>query len=193
MSIFGLEITWIELFGVIFNLWGVWLTIRKSRYCFPVGIIGVSLYVVFYFQAKLYADTLLQLFYIGLLAYGWSQWGKTAQDHDFKVTQLSLKDWLVLAFICIGSTMLIGTLFSKYTDAALPYLDSLLMSMSLVAQYLIAKKKLENWIVWIVADVIYVGLFVFKKNYPTSILYFIFILLAIWGYASWKKKVAADA
>jgi nicotinamide mononucleotide transporter len=189
MSIFGLEITWIEFFGVLFNLLGVWLTIKKNKYCFPVGIVGVGLYVVFYFQAKLYADTLLQIFYIGLLAYGWVQWNKQAGGQEFTVTRVKPHQWLFLGLIGIGSTLLIGTVFHTFTDAALPYLDALLTSMSLIAQWLVAKKKLENWLVWIVADIIYVGLFIFKQTFPTAILYFIFILLAIAGYVNWKKKI----
>jgi len=190
MSIFGLEITWIEFFGVIFNLLGVWLTIKKSKFCFPVGIIGVALYVIYYFQIKLYADTLLQVFYIGLLAYGWIQWNKTGDENNFVVTTVTPQQWLLLFFICIGSTLLIGTVFHVFTDAALPYLDALLTSMSLIAQWLVARKKLENWIVWIVADVIYVGLFIYKESYPTAVLYFIFILLAIAGYYNWKKRLS---
>ena len=190
MSIFGLEITWIEFFGVIFNLLGVWLTIKKSKYCFPAGIIGVALYVIYYFQIKLYADTLLQIFYIGLLAYGWIQWNKSGNENEFVVTSVLPRQWLLLVFICIGSTLLIGTVFHVFTDAAIPYLDALLTSMSLIAQWLVAKKKLENWVIWIVADIIYVGLFIFKESYPTAILYFIFILLAVGGYFNWKKKLA---
>ena len=193
MQIFGLQLTWIEFFGVIFNLLGVWLTIRKSRLCFPVGIIGVALYVVYYFQLKLYADSLLQVFYIGLLAYGWTQWNKVNGNDIFIVTGVKARQWLLLFFICIGGTLLIGTIFHLFTDASLPYLDALLTSMSLIAQWLVAKKKLENWLVWIVADVIYVALFIFKESYPTAILYFIFILLAVAGYFNWKKKIVSTA
>lgn len=192
MVLFGLEITWVEFFGVIFNLLGVWLTIRKSKLCFPVGIVGVFLYVIYFLQIKLYADTLLQVFYIGLLVYGWMQWNKTGNEKTFVVTHISLQQWALLAFICIGGTMLIGTFFHLFTDAALPYLDALLTSMSLVAQWLVAKKKLENWVVWIVADVIYVGMFIFKESYPTAVLYFVFIILAVIGYVNWKKRLFID-
>jgi nicotinamide mononucleotide transporter len=189
MQILGLEITWIELFGVIFNLLGVWLTIKKNWFCFPVGIVGVALYVVYYFQLKLYADSLLQVFYIGLLAYGWVQWKKKSGSGDFIVTRVLSRQWLLLLLIAAGGTLLIGTVFHLFTDASLPYLDAMLTSMSLIAQWLVAKKKLENWLVWIIADVIYVGLFIYKESYPTAILYFIFILFAVAGYLNWKKKI----
>ena len=189
MVLFGLEITWVEFFGVIFNLLGVWLTIKKNKLCFPVGIIGVLLYVIYFLQIRLYADTLLQVFYIGLLAYGWMQWNKTGDEENFVVTKILPQQWALLSFICIGGTLLIGTVFHLFTDASIPYLDSLLTSMSLIAQWLVAKKKLENWLVWIAADVIYVGMFIFKESYPTAILYFIFIILAVSGYINWKKRV----
>src|SRR5262245_54845285 len=111
MQIMGLEISWVEFFGVIFNLLGVWLTIKKNRFCFPVGIVGVALYVVYYFELRLYADSLLQVFYIGLLAYGWLQWNKANGNGDFIVTGLQTKQWLLLLFICLGGTLLIGTVF----------------------------------------------------------------------------------
>jgi len=189
MNILGLQVTWIEFFGVIFNLAGVGLTIKKSKYCFPIGIVGVGLYAVFYFREKLYADALLQLFYIFLLAYGWIQWRKASSNEEFIVTLTSRKLWITLAVLCLSASLVIGTVFMKYTDASLPFLDSMLTSMSLVAQWLVAKKKLENWLVWIVADIIYVGMFIFKHAYPTAILYFIFIILAVSGYIEWKKKL----
>jgi nicotinamide mononucleotide transporter len=188
MVIFGVEVTWVEFFGVIFNLLGVWLTIKKNRFCFPVGIIGVALYVIYYFQIRLYADTLLQIIYIALLAYGWMQWSKTNDDQEFSVTKVQPRQWLLLSFICIGGTLLIGTVFHLFTDAAIPYLDALLTSMSLVAQWLVAKKKLENWLIWIAADIIYVGVFIFKESYPTAILYSIFIIFAVAGYINWRRK-----
>jgi nicotinamide mononucleotide transporter len=189
MQIFGEQVTWIELFGIIFNLLGVWLTVKKNVACFPTGIAGVAFYAVFYYQAKLYADTILQVFYIGLLAYGWLQWNNTRAQKEFVVSRINNKLWIQLSIICAIATLAIGTVFIKYTDASLPYLDSLLTSMSLVAQWLVAKKKIENWIIWIIADVIYVGMFLYKHIYPTSFLYFIFILLAVSGYFEWKKKL----
>jgi nicotinamide mononucleotide transporter len=191
MEVFGEKVTWVELFGIVFNLLGVWLTVKKKAACFPAGIAGVALYAVFYYQQRLYADTMLQVFYVGLLAYGWSQWKKTTAQ-EFVVTRINGVLWVQLAFICVGATMIIGTVFMKFTDASLPYLDSLLTSMSLIAQWLVAKKKIENWIIWVAADIIYVGMFIYKHVYATAGLYFIFILLAIGGYQEWKKKLSVN-
>ncbi len=192
MEIFGEELTWIEILGTIFGLAGVWLTVKKNIWCFPAGLINVMLYLVLFFKSKLYADASLQIFYIILLLFGWFQWKKAPARNVFVAATIKKKDWVFISAICAIGTELIVTLLKNYSDASLPYLDSLLTSMSLIAQWMVAKKKIENWIVWIVADVIYVGMYIFKHLYLTSVLYFIFIALAIIGYREWKKKFAGN-
>jgi len=192
MEIWGQQISITELFGSLFGIIGVWLTVKKNSWCFPTGIVNVGLYGVLFFRERLYADAILQVFYLVLLVYGWIQWNKTVQQKEFSATMIEKPFWLVLAIICIGSTILIGTIFKTYTDASLPYLDSLLTSMSFIAQWMVAKKKLENWLVWIVADIVYIGMYAYKNLYLTAGLYFIFILLAIRGYQEWKKKLVVN-
>ena len=192
MDILGQQISGIELSGTAFGIAGVWLTVRKNWLCFPAGLVNVGLYAVLFFREKLYADASLQIVYVVLLIFGWVYWRKTEAGNAFFATRTSGRLWTTLTGICMASTLLLGTLFKNYTDASLPFLDSLLTSMSLVAQWMIAKKKLENWIIWIVADVLYVGMYIYKNLYLTSILYFIFILLAIKGYREWKKNSAVN-
>ncbi len=192
MEIFGEQLSFLELSGTIFGIAGVWLTIKKSIWCFPAGLINVGLYGYLFFRERLYADALLQAFYVILLAYGWWKWLQPSPQNDFYITRISKKQWIILAAICLLSTVIIGTFLKIETDASLPYLDSLLTSASLIAQWMIAKKKIENWIVWIAADIIYVGMYVFKNLHLTAILYFIFILLAIKGYNEWKQKITVD-
>lgn len=95
----------------------------------------------------------------------------------------------VLAVLCLVTTIGIGAFFRYNTDASLPYVDSLTTSMSLIAQWMIARKKIENWLLWIVADIIYVGMYLYKHLYLTGFLYFIFIILAIIGWRQWKKDL----
>jgi len=192
MEIFGQTVTWIEFYGTVFGIAGVVLTILKNSWCFPTGLANVGLYAILFFQSKLYADALLQVVYILLLIYGWMEWEKRSAQKEFIATRISKRLWILLAFISAGLTMVIGTVFMKYTDASLPFLDSLLASMSLLAQWMIAKKKIENWLVWIAVDVAYVGMYIFKHLYLTGFLYFIFIILAIAGYREWKKKLVVN-
>ncbi|CAN5474816.1 nicotinamide riboside transporter PnuC [soil metagenome] len=192
MEIWGQPLSMTEFFGSIFGIAGVYLTVKKNIWCFPTGLANVGLYGVLFFNERLYADAILQVFYLFLLVYGWMQWKRTDQQNDFITTKIEREFWILLAIICIGATMLIGTVFKNYTDASLPYLDSLLTSMSFIAQWMVAKKKLENWLVWIVADIVYVGMYIYKDLYLTAGLYFVFIILAFIGYREWKKKLAVN-
>jgi nicotinamide mononucleotide transporter len=194
IQFFGEQLSFIELTGTVFGIVGVWLTVKENILCFPVGIVNVALYAWLFFQSQLYADSLLQIVYIILLIYGWYQWlhGKK-NNSSLAVTKTSGTTRLFLIILCIVSTVGIGTLFRYKTDASLPYMDSLTTSMSLIAQWMVARKKIENWIVWIAADVIYVGMYVFKHLYLTSLLYFIFTILAVIGWQQWKKDLQPSA
>ncbi|HLG34977.1 MAG TPA: nicotinamide riboside transporter PnuC [Bacteroidia bacterium] len=189
IEIFGEQITYIEIAGTVFGIAGVWLTIRQNIFCFPAGIINVALYAYLFFKSKLYADAGLQIIYIALLVYGWMQWKEKTEDKKLQVTRSDNAALILFAIIGIGATVLLGTFLYSKTDASLPYLDALTTVMSLIAQWLIAKKKIENWLIWIMADVIYVGMYIYKSLYLTSGLYFIFILLAVLGYMEWKKSL----
>lgn len=189
IEIFGEQITYVEIAGTFFGILGVCLTIKQNIICFPAGIINVGLYAYLFFSSKLYADTGLQIIYIALLMYGWIQWRNKAAAKETEVTNTE-KALLIILFITgIGATFLLGTFLYSKTDASLPYLDSLTTVMSLIAQWMIAKRKIENWLIWIAADVIYVGMYIYKSLYLTSGLYFIFILLSVLGYMEWKKSL----
>jgi nicotinamide mononucleotide transporter len=189
IQLFGEQITFVELTGTVFGILGVWLTIRENILCFPTGIVNVALYAWLFYKSHLYADALLQIVYILLLIYGWYVWIHEKNYSELHVTKSSGNLLLFLFILCIISTIGIGTFFLYKTDASLPYMDSFTTSLSLVAQWMIAKKKIENWLVWIVADVLYVGMYVYKHLYFTSFLYFIFIILAVTGLQQWKKDL----
>jgi nicotinamide mononucleotide transporter len=190
MEIFGEHFSWLEIWGTLFGIAGVLLTVIRSVYCFPVGIVNVGLYALLFFESRLYADACLQVVYIALLTYGWIRWGREGKK-EFVAATTRIKEWVVLAVVCVLSTILIGTLFKTYTDASLPYLDSLLTSASLIAQWMVARKKIANWMIWIAADTVYVGMYIYKELYITAVLYFIFIFLAMAGYREWKGKLNA--
>lgn len=189
IEIFGEQITYIEIAGTFFGILGVWLTIKQNILCFPAGIINVGLYAYLFFSAKLYADAGLQIIYIALLFYGWLQWQNKTTAKEPEVTKTEKPLLIIFLITGIGATFFLGTFLYSKTDASLPYLDALTTVMSLIAQWMIAKKKIENWLIWIAADVIYVGMYIYKSLYLTSGLYFIFILLAVFGYLEWKKSL----
>jgi nicotinamide mononucleotide transporter len=189
--ILGQSTSWLEIIAMLTGLVGVWLTVKENIWCFPIGIINVSLYALLFLTpgVRLYADALLQTIYIILLFYGWTNWAvkknKIEVIHPIQINKSTLIRVLILT---ITGTILLSFFLSEYTDASFPWLDSLLTCSSLAAQWMIAKKYIENWIVWIVVDVIYLPLYIFKQLPLTAVLYFIFLIFAWKGYKDWKKN-----
>lgn len=183
-----------EWVAVVVTLAAVWLTTRQIIWCWPLGLVSVTLYAVVFYQARLYADMGLQGIYFVLSIYGWWAWlhGGEARS-ELKVTLASWRLRGVLLAIGAVSSAGLGWLLSRWTDASLPFMDSALTSFSLVAQWMMTRKLLDSWLAWIAIDVFYVGMFVYKELYPTAGLYAVFLLLAAMGYAEWKRTMAEDA
>ena len=189
-ELFQQQVSVSECIGFVFGIAGVWLTIRQNILCFPIGIINVGIYSFIFFNSKLYSNAVLQLVYIALLIYGWIHWkSKTASD-EFPVTNTNRSLGFVLLIFGVTASIFLGYLMKKTTDAPLPYWDATTTSMSLIAQWMVARKKIENWLLWIVADVIYVGMYVHQSLYLTAVLYFVFLILALKGYLEWKKDMS---
>lgn len=182
-----------EILGFITGIAGVYLTMRQNPWCFPVGLVNVTISIVLFFEQKLYADVLQQAVYIVLLVYGWYKWLHPGIRLKLKVTKLGMIEWIKLAAIIFGTAFLLGYLLSKYTDANLPFLDSFATSMAFAAQYLIAKKKIENWLLWIPVNIIYIGIY-FNRELPLyAILFAVYLILAISGYLEWKKSLQKES
>jgi nicotinamide mononucleotide transporter len=180
--------TWIEAIGALTGLISVWLTVRGNVWCWAWGIASVLLYVGVFFRERLYADMALQLVFCGMNGYGWYEWLYGGEKRTERmITRLPMRFVPML----IGTTALtaLGTaLFLKYfTDAALPEMDALLTSMSLCAIWMQAQKYCENWLVWALADVLYVGMFYGKSLWVTAALYAVFTVMAVIGYFQWLK------
>jgi nicotinamide mononucleotide transporter len=187
---FGLNL--FEVIGTVSGILGVWLAARQNVWTWPVGLISVIVYTIFFFQIKLYADMGLQVFYIGASLYGWYEWLHGGKNKtELHVSTMPFRGRL-LAILTGGIlTLVLGFLFQTYTDAHYPVLDSALAAYSLVGQFLLTRKKIENWILWFVVDVAYVGLYWVKGAYLTAFLYFIFLGLAIQGFVLWRKELKA--
>jgi nicotinamide mononucleotide transporter len=184
----------LELFAALVGALSVWLSVRQNIWSWPTAIVNVVLYALVFYEAKLYADMGLQVIYAILSIYGWYEWlyggaGRT----ELRVTRTGLRLGALLALIAAVGSALLGVLLRHATDAALPFMDSFLSSTSLVAQWMMTKKLLENWLVWIGVDVLYVGMFIFKGLFLTAGLYAVFLALAIKGYLDWRRSMAAQA
>jgi nicotinamide mononucleotide transporter len=179
-----------EVVGVVFGALCVWLTVRENIWCWPTGIVSVAAYIVVFYRAKLYADMGLQVVFLVLCAYGWYEWLHGGKDRGaLTVSRTPPRALVVLTGAGIAGLLFLGFALRKYTDAALPFWDAGTTSFSLVAQWMMTKKWIENWLVWIAVDVVYVGIYVAKQLHPTAVLYAVFLCLAIAGLLAWRKSL----
>ena len=186
--------TILEWTGVIFGFICVYLNAIENIWGWPTGLVSVGIYIFIFLDAKLYADFALQIFFLISGIYGWYYWlyGGKEKD-DLPITSSSIKDWGLYVIIGIAGLLLIGYLFDTFTDASLAYWDAYTTSFSLVAQVLMARKKIENWLIWIGVDIIAIGIYYYKDLTPTAILYTGYLVLATIGYLNWRKKMKAQS
>ena len=189
MNLLGQNLSFLEIAGTITGLVAVWLTVKQNRWCFPLGIISCLLYAWVFFSPgiRFYSDAILQLIYIVLLVYGWIHWRQRKEDVPVTRSGPSLLKKSFL--ITLSGTVVIGFVFHTCTDASLPYIDAFTTSLSLVAQWMVAKKKIENWPMWMVANVIYIGMYIHKDLNVTAVYYLILLILAVAGFRNWKNSL----
>lgn len=182
----------IELIAASLGVLAVWLTIRQNLWCWPIGLVMVLIYSWIFYDVKLYSDMLLQGIYAVLQLYGWWQWTRGGSQHSGRqISRLGVNGLLLSLTIGAAGSLLLGYGMATYTDAAAPWLDASLTAFSLVAQVWMAQKRLENWLLWIILDVIFVGLFIHKELYLTAGLYALFTLLAVHGWRQWQRQPVA--
>jgi nicotinamide mononucleotide transporter len=183
----------VETLAVITGIVAVYLSTREHIWSWPVALVNVALYAVVFWRTKLYADMGLQVVYFALSVYGWYEWLHGGENRgELHVSRTTPTVAWRLAVIGLASMLLLGTLLARFTDASLPYLDSATTSTSLVAQWMMTRKLLENWAVWIAVDVVYVGMFIYKSLDRTAVLYAIFLVLAVLGHVRWRRSLRAD-
>jgi nicotinamide mononucleotide transporter len=184
----------LEVVGAITGLLCVWLAARQQVWTWPVALVNVACYFAFFYQIRLYADMWLQVFFLASNLYGWYEWLYGGKNHsELPVTRLRplpLVGVLVSGLVISG---LMGLYFQSFTNASYPLLDSALAAFSILAQVLLTRKKIENWVIWFVVDIFYVGLYYQKQAYLTSGLYFIFLILAVQGFLEWRRSLVRAA
>ena len=179
----------LEIAAVAFGIVSVWLSTREHIASWPTAIVNVSLYFVVFQHAKLYADMGLQVVYLALSFYGWYEWKFGGAGHsELPVTRTTRRQATRLVPIGLVGAAALGLLLARTTDAALPWVDSGTAVTSLLAQWMMTRKLLENWLVWIAVDVVYVAMFIFKSLYLTAGLYAVFLVLAVSGYMQWRRS-----
>lgn len=185
--------TSLELAAAVFGAIAVYLSTRENILSWPVALVNVGLYTVVFFHARLYADMGLQVVYFFLSLYGWYEWKfGGANRSTLRVSRTPRRLWLILAIVHIVAWLSLGMLLSRTTNAAIPWLDSFLTTGSLVAQWMMTRKLLENWALWIALDIIYVPMFISRGLHATAALYAVFLVLAMLGWRDWKRSLTAS-
>jgi nicotinamide mononucleotide transporter len=186
----------LELLGTVLGLTNLWLTLRQNIWCWPVGIACVLCFAFVFFDARLYSDLGLQVVYVVLQAYGWWAWshagkrGNTSTSPILRLSGMQLLQWcggIVLVALGLGYGM------ASFTKADMPYLDAFPTAMSMAAQWLQANKVLQSWWLFVLANAIFIGVYLAKGLYITIALYLASSVLAVMGYRAWRASFAAQA
>ena len=181
-----------EIIGFVTTVLYVWLFAREIAWGFPVSAVASALYCVVNYQTKLYSDAGLQVIYLFLSLYGWYQWRHGGQEREaLRAGRLPKSSVLPLVLIGIAFATPLGYLMRVHTDASIPYLNAATTATSLIAQWMLARKYLENWLVWIAVDPVYAGMYAYQGLPLTAILYLLQTRLAVRGYRHWKVTVPA--
>ena len=188
LPLLGFSTTPLELLSFVLSVITVLLTIRQTHWAWLFSIISSATYAVVFFDSRLYGDMALQGVFIAVSVWGWYQWlgGGTAHE-ALRVSRLTSRgrQWSALAWL-LGFVWLAAFL-KAYTDTDVPNADGFLTAGSLLGQLLLSRKKIENWIIWIVVDVLYIGLYFYKNLMLTAILYAVFVVLAVIGWKAWQR------
>ena len=186
----GFTTTPLELISFALAVTTVLLNIRQNHWAWLFSIASSATYAVVFFDARLYGDSGLQLVFIGASLWGWSQWLRgAAGGHEKRlvVTRLDWSGWAAALASWGLFYLLLSWYLKTYTNTDVPHIDGFLTAGSLVGQFLLARKKVENWHVWVIVDVLYVGLYVYKDLHVTAVLYAVFVLLALRGLRAWSN------
>ena len=185
----------IELLGAILGILYIFFSIRQNILTWPTGLLTSVLYVIVFFQARLYADMGLQVYYVFISFYGWYFWLRGKKPNQKKQIPVQITTNQLRLLLLISTVILYVVILNvllNFTDSDVPYMDSLTTSLSIVATWMLAKKYIGHWLIWIFVDAFSAGLYVYKGLWPTVILFLIYTAMAILGYKEWKKDLTAD-
>jgi len=181
--------TWLEAVSFVTGAICVWLTVKESVWNFPIGLLNVATFSVVFFQSRLFADAGLQVVYFVLGVIGWRLWLYGGKDRTtLQISRCSSVELGLVAVFIVGATFGLWGLL-RHAGGSASFWDALTTSLSLAAQWLLNRKRLESWAVWILVDAIYVPLYLFKDLYLTAILYALFLAMAAIGWRAWQRAL----
>lgn len=182
----------IELLGAILGIVYIIFSIKQSILTWPTGLLTSALYVAVFFSSRLYADMGLQVYYVGISLYGWYFWLKGEKPQNsikIPVKRTSKRLWLKLSIASVVLYGIILIVLLKWTNSDVPYMDSMTTALSIIATWMLARKYIEHWLMWVFIDAFSAGLYAYKGLWPTVILFIVYTIMAILGYIEWKKDL----
>ena len=180
----------LELTAIIFGLLSVWFAKKDNIWVFPTGIINTAIYVYLLWQWSLLGDMMINFYYVVMSIYGWYHWTRKKDNVvEFPISRMtwSEKKWSIIIFVLtILFVVTVYTIFDKFTHWT-SYIDTFVTGIFFVGMWLMAKRKIENWMLWIIGDIISIPMYLAKGYSFTAIQYLIFTIIAIYGYIEWKR------
>ncbi|HIG42937.1 MAG TPA: nicotinamide riboside transporter PnuC [Gammaproteobacteria bacterium] len=180
--------SWLELTAVMFAIAYLVLAVKENILCWPAALISTFIFLFIFWQVRLYMESGLQLYYIGMAVYGWHQWTRGAGNGSLAVSTWSLQQHLWALIVIALATLVSGLLLQQGTDARLPFVDSFTTWASVVTTFMVARKILENWIYWLVIDTVSIFLYLDRELYFTALLFAVYIIVIFFGWFSWLKS-----
>lgn len=177
----------LEWFAAIISITNVWLATNNKVWNWPVGILAVMLYAYIFFVGKLYAESVLQVFYLGMAIYGWANWNKQKSDQNSGIKTILPLTMAALVLLWAAFSYGFGSALIRWSDSTNPFFDSAMAVGGLIVTWMMAQKFIENWLCWIALNLANSVLFFQREMKVTAVLYIIFAILAVYGYFSWKK------
>ncbi|WP_151965332.1 nicotinamide riboside transporter PnuC [Acinetobacter soli] len=178
----------LEIVAVLISVIGVTLTVLRNMWCWWFNFIAFLLYGYLFYTYRLYGETILQAFFVVVNFYGFYYWLKGKQtDHDIRIEPLAPQTALFQMLIAAVAGLSFGLILKHFTDAAVPMLDAQLAAFSLLATYWTSRKHIATWMLWVVVDIVYVGMFIYKALFLTAVLYAAFVGLAAFGWWQWER------
>lgn len=188
-----LSINYIEVLGAILGFSYIIFSIKQNILTWVTGLVTSALYIYVFFVSKFYADMGLQVYYVLISIYGWYHWVKGNKNKKvIPVTRTKAIEWIWLSSASVVLFLIIWFILVKYTDSPVPIGDSITTALSIVATWMLARKMLEHWLIWIFVDALSIGLYIYKSLWPTVILFLIYTMMAYFGFIKWKKEIHQD-
>jgi nicotinamide mononucleotide transporter len=188
-SLWGFETSWLELAAVLLSLGMVLCTITENHWGWPLAALSSGLYFILFWSQRLYGDAWLQVLFAALAMWGWSVWLRGVNGVSLPITRMTPRSRWQMLFLAGLLWLLTGLTLLNLTDTDVPWWDGFPTAVSLIGQYLLARKHLENWAVWIIVNSVAAGLFAWKELWLTALLYLIFIGLSVVGWRHWASRM----